>query len=69
MNTLAQVHFGNLSIGQLAIAIVVIAAVAALVFVALKQFGVAIPGWVAQVFWIVVVACVVIIAIRFVLGM
>jgi len=57
------------SIAQLAIAIVIIAAVVALMFVALKQFGIAIPGWVIQIFWILVVAVVVILAIRFVAGL
>jgi len=60
---------GGYSIGQIAIAIVVIAAVIALVYIALRQFGVAIPAWVVQVFWILAVACVVIIAIRFLVGM
>lgn len=49
------------------VAIVVIAAAVALVYVALRQFGVAVPAWVVQVFWIVVIAIVVIAAIRFVL--
>ena len=58
---------GGYSIGQLAILIVVIAAIAALVFIALRQFGIAIPAWVQQVFWVIVVAIVVIFAIRFVM--
>lgn len=57
------------SFGELAIAIVIIAAVVALVYVALNKFGVSIPEWVKQVFWIVVVAFVVIFAIRLVMGM
>lgn len=56
-------------IGQIAIAIVVFAAVVALVYVALRQFGIQVPVWVQQVVWIVVVAIVVILAIRFVLSM
>lgn len=59
----------GVSLGQLLIYIVIIAACVALVYVALRQFGVSIPGWVAQVFWIVVVAFVVIFAIKLVLGM
>lgn len=57
------------SVGELAILIVVVAAVVALVYVALQQFGVAIPAWVQSVFWILVVAFVVIAAIRLVMGM
>lgn len=54
---------------DIAIFVVVVAAVVALVYVALRQFGVSIPGWVQNVFWIVVVAFVVIVAIRLVAGM
>jgi hypothetical protein len=57
------------SLGEILIAIVVIAACVALVYVALRQLGIAIPGWVVQVFWIVVIAFVVILAIRLVLSM
>jgi hypothetical protein len=48
------------------ILIVIIAACVALMYIALRQFGVTIPPWVIQVFWICVVAVVVIFAIRFV---
>jgi hypothetical protein len=57
------------SLGELAIMVVVLAAVCALVFVALRQFGIAVPGWVVQVGWILVVALVVILAIRFVMSL
>ena len=50
------------------IVIVIVAACVALVYVALRQFGIGIPPWVIQVFWIVVVTIVVILAIRFVAG-
>lgn len=49
--------------------VVVLAACVALVLVALRQFGIAIPAWVAQCLWIVVVAFFVILCIRFVAGM
>ncbi len=60
---------GTWGIAEIAIAIVMIAAVVALVYVALQQFGVSIPGWVQHVFWIIVVAFVIIMAIRIVMGM
>lgn len=60
-------HIWDWSIGHIAIAIVVIAAIVALVYVALREFGVSIPGWVIQCFWIVVVAMVVIFCIKFVM--
>lgn len=57
------------SIVDMAIAVVIIAAVCGLVFIALRQFGIAIPGWVSQVIWIVVAAFVIIFAIRLIASM
>ena len=63
-------NFRSWSIGEIAIAIIIIiAAVVAIVYVALKKFGITIPPWVVQVCWIVVVAGVCIPAIRLILGM
>jgi hypothetical protein len=59
----------DMSIGGILVAIVVIAAAIALVYVALRQFGISIPPWLIQVFWILVVAVVVIFAIKLVLSM
>lgn len=59
----------GLTLTDLAIMIVVIAAVVALVWIALRQFGIAIPPWVMNVFWVVCVAFVVILAIKLVAGM
>lgn len=61
--------FAGWSLVDILIAVVVIAACVALVWVAIRQFGIAIPDWVMQVFWIVVVAVVVIFAIRFITSM
>lgn len=69
MTTVLAQLIGGYSLGQILIAIVIIAACVALVYVALRQFGIAIPPWVTQVFWIVVVAFVVIFAIKLVLSM
>lgn len=52
-------------IGGLAIYIVIIAAVIAVVLVACKAMGVAIPSWVSHVLWIVVIALVCVWAIKF----
>lgn len=65
---LAQMVAGY-SLAHILILIVVLAACCALVWIALNQFGVSIPGWVMQVFWVVVVAFVVIFAIKLVLSM
>ena len=69
MFTLSTIVISSLSLGQMAIAIVIIAAVCALLYVALQQFGITIPSWVQQVGGIMVVAMVVIVAIRFVMSL
>ncbi len=66
--TFAMQMFGW-SLEQIAIAIVIIAAVVALVYVALRQFGVSIPDWVQRCFWIVVVCIVVIFCIKLVMSL
>lgn len=58
---LAQI--GGISIVHIAVFIVGAAAIVALVYVALRKFEVAIPDWVQHVFWILVVAFVIIGAI------
>jgi len=63
---LAAAFLGGVTFVQLAILIVVIAAVVGIVFVALRQFGIQIPQFVITIFWIVVCAVVAIIAIKFV---
>jgi hypothetical protein len=56
---------GGWGLGQLAIAIVIFAAVCAIVYVALNKFGIAIPGWFVAIVWIVIAAVVACIAIKF----
>lgn len=63
----ALVLFGG-GIGELAIWIIILAAVVAIVFIATKAMGVSIPSWVIQVFWIVVIAVVCIAAIKLVIS-
>lgn len=60
---------GGYSVGQIAILIVIVLAVCGLVMVAVRQFGIQIPQWVIQVLSIVVVAIVIIYAIKLVLSM
>jgi len=57
------------SIGEIAIAIVVIAAIVAIVIVALRYFEVSPPPWVVKIFWICVVAFVAIVAIKFLVSL
>jgi hypothetical protein len=69
---LAQVAGGvgaGWTLGSILIAIIVLAACVGIVFVAVHAFGLNIPPWVIQIFWICVVAFVAIIAIRFVLSL
>lgn len=61
VSILAQV--GGYSFVHIAVLVVGIAAIVALVMVALHKFNVAIPDWVISVFWILVVAFVIIGAI------
>lgn len=55
-------------VAGLAIWIIILAAVVAIVFIATKAMGVTIPGWVIQVFWVVVIAVVCIAAIKLLLS-
>ena len=52
----------------LAVWLIIVAAVVAIVFIACRAMGVEIPGWVVQIFWIVVIAIVAIVAIKFLVG-
>ncbi len=56
-------------IGEILVFVIVIAACLAVLFVALRQFGVQIPPWVFTIFWIVAAAFIAILAIRFLLSM
>lgn len=69
MLTLLAQNFSTWGIGQWAIAIVVVAAIAAIVFLALRKFGVTIPDWIVQIFWILVVAVACVGAIKFLMGL
>ena len=61
--------FAGWSIIQILTAVIVIAAVAAIVSVAVRAMGVAIPDWVVKILWIVAIAFVALIAIRIVLSL
>ena len=60
---------GNYSLSQLAIGIVICLALCALVYIAAGALGVPIPYWVVQVITVVIVAAVVIVAIKFLLSL
>jgi hypothetical protein len=57
-------------IGDLAIFIIIVAALIAIVYIAVQAFGAEkIPSWVKNIFWVVLVAAVAIIAVRIVLSL
>jgi hypothetical protein len=66
---LALAPVGAWGIGEWIIAIIVIAACVGVMYVALNYFGVQIPPWAIRIFWIVVVACVAVFAVRLMLSM
>lgn len=66
---LAAFDFMSMSFERMAIIVVIIAAVVAAVFVALKQYGLQIPAWVAQLFWIVVVTIAAIFVIKLLISL
>lgn len=56
-------------IGGVAIWIIIVAAVVAVVFIACKAMGIAIPDWVIKVLWILVIAAVCIWAVKFLMSL
>jgi hypothetical protein len=54
------------TIADMAIAVVLVAAILSLVYIAVRQFNLVIPTWVIQVLWVVLVALVIVCAIKFV---
>jgi hypothetical protein len=66
---LAQAALGGWSVAQFAIAVVIIAAIIGLVLIGLRVMGVALPQWFWQVVGIVVIAAVIIFAIKIVASM
>jgi len=55
--------------GQILIVAIVFAACIGITYVALNAFGIVIPSWAVTIFWIVVVAFVAIVAIKFLLSL
>ena len=63
---LAAATLGGMSIVEIGITIVIIAAVIAIVFAALKAYEIPVPAWLWQILTIVLVAVVAILALKFV---
>jgi hypothetical protein len=64
-----QGAIGTWGVADYAIAIVIIAGIIAALFIGLRQLGIAIPGWLVQVFWVLVVVFVIVAAIRILASM
>ncbi len=58
---------GTWGFGEILVAVVIIAAIVAVAYVALQHFGIVIPPVIITIFWICVVAALAILAIRFLL--
>lgn len=70
MNDLiSQINIRSWSIGDIAIAVVVICAIVGVVIVATRAMGVVIPAWAKTVLWICLIAVVAIVAIRFLMAL
>lgn len=61
--------FAGWGLVEIIIAIIIIGAAIGIMYIALQKFGVAIPAWAVQIFWIVIVAFVAIFAIRLLFSM
>ena len=67
---LAQVYYtSGWSMAHNIRALIVLAAIVAIALIAIKAMGVTIPGWVMQIFWVVVICFIALLAIGFVLSM
>lgn len=69
MLTLMQLLPAGWTIGHVCIAIVVLAGIIALMYIGLNRLGVSIPDWVVQVFWVLIVVVVIVLAIRLLMGL
>jgi hypothetical protein len=67
LSLFAQV--GGMSLGQLAIAIIIICGLVAIVIIACRAMGVPIPPWLVQILVVVLVVIVAIAAIKFIIAM
>jgi hypothetical protein len=64
---IAQISAGY-SLIHLVILAIIVCAVVGIALVAIRASGVSIPDWAVRIFWIVVVAVIAILAIRFLVG-
>lgn len=65
----ALLAIGGYSIIQLIVVAIILAGAFGILFIVLRQTGVAIPPWAIQIFWIVLVVVVAVIAVKFIAGL
>lgn len=65
----AEVFLQSWSIGQIAIAVVILAGLIAIVFIGLRAMGIQPPPWVLQIGWVLIIVFVVVLAIKILLSM
>lgn len=68
MLTLAAIAIPG-GIAGMAIWVIIVAAVVAIALIACRAMGVPIPGWVVQVFWVVIIAIVCVFAIKLLMSL
>jgi hypothetical protein len=56
-------------IPELAVWLILVAAIVAVVLIVLRAMGIAVPGWVVQILWVIAIAAVGILAIRLLLSL
>lgn len=66
---LAQVYYSGWSMAHNIRALIILAAIIAIAIIAVKAMGVAIPGWAVQMFWVVLICFIALLAVGFVLSM
>ncbi len=66
---LAQYVAGSYDLIHLVVVGIVIAGIVGIALVVIRQAGIAIPGWVIQILWIVLAVVVAVVAIKFLAGM
>jgi hypothetical protein len=56
-------------IPELAVWLIIVAAIVAVVLIVLRAMGIAVPAWVVQILWVIAIAAVGILAIRLLLSL
>ena len=69
VSAVLAVGLGGYSIGELMIGVIIVAAIIAITYIALKGFGIPIPPWFMQIVLVIVLCIVAVFAIRLIMSM